>query len=288
MGHHYIPQYYLNGFANSSRKIWVYEKGKSKGFFTGTKNVANERGFYSEKAESYLANEIENPANSVIKKIREQKNISFEDKLTLSKYMLVLYKRVPSGQKKMKDRTPEIFDKVLNDIQSELAILAEQHPDILQLKNRQEEATIFRNRIKEDGDFANKILKDTWLGVLPPNMTPESIKALSMMTWQFLVYEKDAAFLTNDNPLFFFRDIGIGNINSEVTFPISSHIVLFASWKQNLKETYIKAKQSDINEINRRTANNMTRFVFHSANCDWIIRLINKKTRRLRKLNIAT
>lgn len=68
MKNHYVPQYYLSGFSNPSGKIWVYEKGTHNVFCAGIKRIANETGYYTDDWEIYLSNQIENPANKVIKK----------------------------------------------------------------------------------------------------------------------------------------------------------------------------------------------------------------------------
>jgi len=72
MGHHYIPQYYLKGFTSSDDDmIWVYEKGGSLKYRANVKIIAQKPNYYSPEVERYLANNIEDPANSVIKKIRD-------------------------------------------------------------------------------------------------------------------------------------------------------------------------------------------------------------------------
>jgi len=81
MGDHYIPQYYLNGFASLGNNIvWVYEKGGSLKFPSKIKNIAHETNYYSPEVEKYLANDIEGPANYVIKKIRDCKQITQSEK----------------------------------------------------------------------------------------------------------------------------------------------------------------------------------------------------------------
>ena len=107
-------------------------------------------------------------------------------------------------------------------------------------------------------------------------MTPQSPRLLSQMTWRFFTCEKPNAFLTNDNPVFIFKHIGIGNKYSELTFPISSYITLWATWRY-IDEGYFPANNHVIKEINRRTASEATRFIYFSKNRDWVVTLANKK-----------
>lgn len=85
--HHYIPEFYLEGFTDIDDMlcIWIYEKGKDKSIKTNTKNAAVRRHFYtfttidgnkdSETFEDALA-WIEGEAGSVFKKIKKQYPLS--------------------------------------------------------------------------------------------------------------------------------------------------------------------------------------------------------------------
>jgi hypothetical protein len=61
MGHHYVPQKYLRGFAElgNDDAIWMYDKKLRKFTNPGIKSVAQEAGFYSEEVEQQL-NELLN------------------------------------------------------------------------------------------------------------------------------------------------------------------------------------------------------------------------------------
>ena len=64
--------------------------------------------------------------------------------------------------------------------------------------------------------------------------------------------------------------MGIGKPESEVTFPVSSNIVLWATWRKDIKETYSVIHKQAIKEVNRRTATNTTRFAYHAKEEAWI------------------
>ena len=104
------------------------------------------------------------------------------------------------------------------------------------------------------------------------------------MTWTFLTSEKKQPFLTNDNPVFFFEGLGIGKHQSEITFPISGTIALWATWRTNLAEGYVAAKDAATREINRRIASAATRYVYYSIQAPWVVSLINKKNLKLHRL----
>ena len=275
---HYLPRYYLSGFAqdNEPAIIWIYEKGKKEPFATQIEQVAIEKNMYPKDFETYLANDIEWPANSVLGKIRERKMISDEDKTVLSKYMTVMLKRVPRGMQRFKEKAPQVIDKLKVEIDRKLAARAEQYPTKAdQIKRRREEAQKILERFKESPP------KEAWISAIKPEMTPGVSELLSQMTWQFFVCEKPSAFLTCDNPVFFFERIGIGKPYSEVSFPISSYIALWATWRSDLKGGFFTVGRRLVYEINRRTAKIASRFVFFHKKEAWVVALVNKKTHNL-------
>lgn len=275
MGQHYIPQYYLNGFTDLSSKIFQYEKGTSTILPTSTKSVANENHRWSEETESYLANQIEAPANQVIDKIRNHAHITQSEKEILSAYMVVLWRRVPRGLSRTKSYVPKFFDDLNNHIQK----LMEANPSKIDVfQNRQQEIKSLRLK------FENEFPRELWSEYLKPDVTPQTLATIPKMTWTFLTSQSTQPFLTSDNPVFFFENLGIGRSESEISFPISNTITLWATWRKDVKENFIRANESAIKEINRRTASNMTKYVFYSLSASWVVNLINKKNFRLNRI----
>ena len=273
MGKHYIPRYYLSGFTQKSKPplILVYEKGSSQVFATQIKNVGHETYYFPDNFEIYLANEIEAPANIVLKKIRKRKKITAKDKVTLSNYMIVLWKRVPESKERLREKAPEISDKIKKRLFKKIEDFKIKNPS---------KANLLEKRRLEAQDILEKFKdsppEETWRSVIRPDMTPQAPRLLSQMTWRFFICEEPNAFLTNDNPVFFFKHIGIGKKYSELTFPISNYITLWATWRP-IDEGYFHANNQVVKEINRRTASIATRFIYFSKKRDWVITLANKK-----------
>ena len=126
--------------------------------------------------------------------------------------------------------------------------------------------------------------KDIWLENLPPERTPRIVEAIKAMTWTFWVFDKYPAFLTCDNPFFYFTWMGVGKKDSEFSFPISSHILLWATWRADLPRDFIKASSQIVKEMNRRTVHNASRFIFHSRDENWIVPFIKKKSWKLNRI----
>jgi len=278
---HYIPVHYLSGFTRAPipQIIWVYEKGRKEPFNTQLINVAVEKNIYPKDFEEYLAKEIEEPANSVLRKIRERKMISAENKIVLSKYMTVMLKRVPRRLQRFKEKAPQVIDKLKEEIDTKLTSIKNKYPlKADMIEKRRDEARKILARFKESPP------REAWISAIRPEMTPKTVALISQMTWQFFVCEKPYAFLTCDNPVFFFESIGIGHVNSELSFPISSYIALWATWRRDLKEGFVIADRKLIHEINRRTTKIASRFIFFHEDQDWIMKLANKKEYQLHRI----
>lgn len=272
MGDHYVPRYYLKGFSkNDGKTIYVYDKTERRCFATQVKSIANETDFYSPEIEEYLANIIETPANDALKKIRERVAISANEKQILSAYITCMMKRVPKGKEKLKELAPDTAEAVRQKIDILLNVAAAEQPDKNELieKRRTEIAKIIDRYAKDPP-------KEIWLTNMPPEKSPRVLAALSSMTWRFLTFDDYPAFLSSDNPLFFFTSMGIGKPESEVTFPISSNIALWATWRLDLKEGYFPTNSQVVKELNRRTCSIAARYAFHSQSEDWVLPLLTK------------
>lgn len=276
MGDHYIPQYYLRGFCSASKspKICRYEKGSSKVITTIIKNVAHETDFYSQEMEKYLADEVEGPANHVLDKIRGcSTSFSSKDKEPLAAYIVALLKRVPRGKERLQATAPRASQKVHQRIIAQLDQYKEKYPEKSDLVEKRKQQT--KDLLD---DIARAVPKDIWLNIIAPEKSPQILAALIAMTWRFFVWEGPIGLITSDNPVFFFESLGIGNERCEVTFPISKNIALWATWRNDLREGYVRSTPEALKEINMRTASFATRYLFYSHNEPWVRNLANRKT----------
>jgi hypothetical protein len=272
MGDHYVPQYYLKGFSKDEGKtIWVYDKHSSQKFSTQVKSVANITGFYTPGIEKYLSNKVESQANAVLRKIRDYNKITDDDKKVLSEYIVVMMKRVPQSQERVKNRMPSVAKEVSQKFDNILRIAASRQPEkALLIEERRAEIQKYIDK------YSKEQLKDIWLDNIPAKMSPRAVTAISNMTWIFLTFDQHLAFLTSDNPVFYFTNMGIGKPESEISFPISSHIALWANWRDDLSEGYRPTNMLTVKELNRRTVSIATRYVFHSDDEAWILPFITK------------
>ena len=273
MGDHYVPQYYLKGFSSCDGKsIWAFDKEDKRKFETQVKSIGNITGFYSREVEQYLANTIEGPANEVLKKIRDHEEITDIDKTVLAEYMAVMFKRVPKAKERLNKRAPSMCKDLYKEISEELLQTATLQP---------EKRHIAERRISEIKEILDRYSKEPprkiWLDNIPPERSPRIVAALASMTWRFLECDDTVGFITSDNPLFYFTDMGVGKPESEVTFPISKDIVLWGTWRTDLPTGYLHAGSQIVKEMNRRIVSEATRYVFAVKDAVWILPFVTKK-----------
>jgi hypothetical protein len=287
MGDHYLPQFYLKGFSqNEGKRIWVYDKKENRRYPTQVRSTANETGFYSTESgsthvEQYLANSIENPANPVLIKIRNRQKITQQDKHLLANYMVTMMKRVPQSKEILKQRAPIVAEEVQAELSETFSTMYGERNSSDELVQKLEiESKEILDR------YVNEFPKDVWLKAIPPEMTPRLVHCLRTMTWVFLVSDDGPVFLTCDDPVCFFRGMGIDKLESEVTFPISSDIALWLTWRKDLLEGYYVPQKFVLKEINRRVAKNTTRFLYHAMDEEWILPFARKGKWALHLLNL--
>lgn len=103
------------------------------------------------------------------------------------------------------------------------------------------------------------------------------ISVICTMTWRIARSPASDFFITSDNPAYFFKAYGIATSKSELTFPISTDLALFASWHGEQNATiYIQARPALVREANKRLMSGAERFVFSHQKEDWIAKISDK------------
>jgi uncharacterized protein DUF4238 len=277
MGHHYVPRFYLRGFA-ADEALWCFDKQLRNLFSTKVGSIANENAMYSEDVESYLANKVEYPAKPAITKLRARQHLTSGDRLALAKYIVTMWKRVPKARERALARLPSVADEVQADLHAQLASLSIGRPDLV--------PNIDGWRDKIDSALAEQRQSpspEIWYRSIESQAGPRVVDALLSMNWLFLE-SPTRQFLTGDNPVFFFEHEGIGRPTSELTFPLSSDLALWATRLPRPSMKYLDASPNGVREINRRTVHNSVRFVYARENEPWILPFVLKERRQLMRL----
>jgi len=262
---HYIPQQYLLRFADSEGRVWLHDKEKkSDSSHPGVRVIGNELGLYSDEVETNLNLLAEVPSHAAFDKVIAGVPLSEADRAAFAKYVIVMRKRVPAAKVRSLGRIPGIADEVRSDLMTEIDELVVADPTF------ESKAAGVRNQVTE---YIQKVKSappaHLWYESFGLDDIMLSEQALLSMNWVFLRSDSHQ-FLTSDNPVFFFSNEGLGRPQSELTFPVSSSIALWATRLPYTQGSYSDAAPSIVRQVNARTAAYSKRFVFSKTNEPWI------------------
>jgi hypothetical protein len=276
MGHHYLPQFYLRGFADGNT-VWVHDRKGHRSFPSQPKSIANENKFYTDEIERYFANEVEGPAESAIAALRARQGLDSSQRGALAHYVLALWMRVPEGRERVNAGVPEVAESIRKEWHAELDGIMATAPEWASLA----EALKVGSEIIEK--FKTEPPPEVWHQYLDRESRSKAAAVLLSMNWQLLL-SPQAEFLTSDNPVFFFQHDGIDTPKSELTIPISSSVLLWAHRQPTRGTLYLEAPREAIRVLNRRVASNATRFVFSRRNEPWMLPFACKRDHALTRL----
>jgi hypothetical protein len=261
---HYIPRKQLLRFADGDGAIWVHDATKADSYCTRVNSVGVEVGMYSERVETDLNTVVEGPTHHIFDKINKRLPLTHEDRCALAKYITVMWRRVPAGRQRALNLMPGVADEVESELMDEFDACAKADST---LQGRVD-------ALKAEAAVAFAGLKESppariWYESFNLHEVGEGEASLLSMRWVFLCSD-DRQFLLSDDPVFFFAHQGIGHPESELTFPISSSVALWATRLPGPEMSYVRASANGVKQINRRTAYNSDRFVFSRTNEAWI------------------
>jgi len=274
MGKHFIPQRYLRRFAviDDPDHIWMYDK-KAKLFIKAAiKKVAQQARFYDEDTEKQLNEQVERPGNRVFSKFISDQPIDAKDRIDAAVYMATMYARVPKRRTEITKMVPSAAEKVLSELASAMNDWIKTNPD----------PQLVERRLKEMEEVSRKVRADPIKGAVvdlirSPWASQRIIRTIASMCWRIGRASVPHFFMTSDNPVHFFKGLGLANTRSELTFPISAEFALYASWRGETGATMaFNAPASLVKECNRRVAFEATRFVFSPKRESWIDTIANK------------
>lgn len=273
MGHHYVPQKYLRGFAEKENPdaIWMYDKKLRQFTNPGIKSVAQESEFYNDDVEKQLSELVEKPANKVLDKLRNHEKITETDRIHLGVYIATMLKRVPKRRTEAYSMLPSVFEKTITEVRAQIQEWGQTTQNKELFERRLLEIEAAEKRLQNEvPDFIIEQIRQPWA-------SEKMISVICTMTWRIAYSPESDFFITSDNPAYFFKAYGIATPKSELTFPISTDLALFASWQGEQNAIiYIQAKPKLVREANKRLMSGAERFVFSHQQEDWIAKISDK------------
>jgi hypothetical protein len=274
MGHHYVPQGYLRAFESKpdSGLIWMYDRKTGHGAQVPIKVVAQSPDYYEEDVEQQLS-AVEGPAHTALRRVLQDRAITAEDRHTLAYYIAVLMYRVPRRRRKGEEMIPEILEDTIRSVQNEIDEWAASRPaadPLVERRRAEVQAVATKYRITPPNAVQDQ-LRTPW----------PSAKVFELITrkvWRLVFTTTVDRFVTCDNPAFFFEGLGLGNPDSEMTFPLSPDLALLADWQGTPFSTSVfGAKPGLVREVNRRLVSGAERFIFSHVSQPWVPSVARKK-----------
>lgn len=216
MGHHYVPQRYLRKFEDkeSSGYVWQYLKKGDEPRRVRIKSAAQSRDFYESDVETLLAEQVELPGGDAIDKILEGGSLNESERFSLALYLAVMLKRVPAYRSWAEDgffeKLPAQMERFREDARTgkipSMRINVQKAIELIDVLEKK---------------FENEIPSTILNTIRNPFPSERILSAFYTMYWRVFIADGPQEFVTSDNPLFYTRGSGIGNLKSEMHIPLS-------------------------------------------------------------------
>ena len=276
MGHHFVQQKYLAGFATDDKLDCVFQFDKTTREFSSSpihvSKVAQKQKFNDDDVEIDLGPRIELPNNPVLEKLRSHDlSLSKNERLIFARYIAAQWRRVPTARELAESIAKRSLTQAAYHIEEQI-VDAQNSGAISKLK-----AESLSNSVAScASQFSNTLPPPIHREIKSPFPTSRMVEAVLQMVWRFVIADKRNTFVTSDNPVFTFQDTGLKGSTAELVFPISSKLALFASNTPLDRRGVRNKKQSLVKLANRRIIAAAGRFVFSPSRFTWIAKISRK------------
>lgn len=207
--HHYFPQFHLNYFAQADTKLWTHDRRtrfKPNPKAIPLARLAAEAGLYDddhpegglEGIEEWLADHVDGPASTVIRKVVAREDINAHERADLGRYVMSRDLRTPATRDFIMDRAQKQFE--------------------VECVARMSDTTAIRTAIRADsgidipedqiaalaGLYRPTVTKGFWLDFLQRHSDAAAPRLLGM-GWTLFHTDDGAQFITSDIGIVKFR-----------------------------------------------------------------------------------
>jgi hypothetical protein len=236
--HHYLPEFYLRGFARDE-KFCVFDRKRGQYRTQTPKNTGVEKDFYQFLDKEGLPtniletdlSKIEGEAKSIIRRLEAGEVIEPEERVYLAFFIAFLFSRTPKFEREMNQVEDGVIKATLKHMFPTVDRV-EAYLDSLPRESRTSAKSFF--------DFVH----DEKLSVTNPRtnvikamleMTPEIAHTFMLMDWAVLHADERTAFVTTDSPFGLCipddvrgtgRPVGAGSTDIVKAVPLSSSVCL--------------------------------------------------------------
>jgi len=278
IGQHYVPQFYLRGFAISDTgndKLWVYDKNKPVPRLQSAGKVAKKNNLYS----FFDPNGVDNVLEEALSKIEssaaplfrrlQREDVEFTnvgERYTFGKFVSFLAYRTPQFNRHLHILAQNLAKgKLINHFEKKggLQVAVEEFNKKTGYQVTPEKFLDAFNEMKI------KPPKGTFQVIMFEG-AKKMIPHFCTMRWHFLRSDADRFFVTTDAPVVFhdlnnddpFFKPGILQKSVQILFPVNKQLCLVATWEG--REGYYLVDKDVVREINNKIAGAAERFLFSS------------------------
>src|SRR6185503_16996699 len=254
LNHHFLPRFYLKGFASETdiSHIWEYQRGRAyvpgksnrdkynpvlislrkAGAAFGEYAYPRPDGTIDFNTYEDALEQLEKPANSVFDKIRNLQSIDDSDREVFAAYMVTMTRRVPARKELVKEQFPLVLEKQWQRITDEIESAISQADPLDTGRIALLTARLDASRQIIETYRQNGMPREMELKTIVDSAMHSVLDAMMSMRWQFLIAPEGHRFVTGDNPVHTFkRGIGFSKPYSELTFPVSSRVALLGTYR---------------------------------------------------------
>jgi len=277
--HHFLPEFYLNGFTRNDL-LWLYDRERKQYRCQTPHNTAiishyyafeNENGGKDYSVEKYLS-VIEGRAKTTISKLEAHDTITPEERLYLAHFIALMMVRSP----KFDREANEIADAAAKHIVKHAIPTVEAAGELLRKYNKENEEknegqitpeSLFK--FIQNEKFKIKMSRDFVISAMLEQAEKATFE-VAMMDWMVVHADKGSAFITTDEPMGFivpdhFRQSGepvLGLASQKITkfVPLSQAVALLIG-QHGGGFGHFRVHREQIRELNIMVAAECDRYV---------------------------
>lgn len=295
--HHYVPQFYLNNFADKQGMIWVYDRKTKEYRQQSVKDTAVQNNYYrmrlkgggqTNELEGFFS-QLEGFACTVMGKLERGASLTEEERENIAAFMAFQMMRVPDFEKQENEGNEKITKWINRGLWGSVKA-AQKRLDELKEKGVDEVNEVSAEEMYEfvqKGDYRIQFPRERNIRTML-KLALDIAGKFIQMDWLLLRAPKDGAFITSDNPYTLFPHqeynpnsfwdgaVGILTPGAKKALPLSPNTSLFMCDRGGrFAET--TAPRDKVRKINLFYAQTSDRFIF--AKDEPLLRYIVKKSR---------
>lgn len=281
--HHYIPKFYQRGFIrDKSNYVWVYEKGRKPrqlsirktGMRIAFYGFTNRRGEFDIETIERGLSQIDDYGAKVIQKIERKSRIDDKDRLRLSKFVSVMWRRTPKhmneANKMAAEIMPGFFDT--HDDAWLSRTIEDRFGSSPEAERKYDE---WKSELQKIRDQYSRAVPDF---IFPTNTLRESMfeRVMYFMDWVFFKASPVTEFLTCDDPVLFTNGSGLKDQQAVIMFPLSRKLFFQAMWISEWRNTYQSLDELQLGQLNEYVIRNAQQQIYSSKNSKEIANLVDE------------